>query len=516
MREFTNKFHRELTTGLNPDASSYRRSVGLETATNVEATPYGLESAQLITDPFAGAKTDDWPWPQLIHGREITLLAFKDTIHLVNESTWTSALISLVELDGSTAETLTADGQWHFADAGDSWYLFNGIDTVFRTGILKFDDFTTESLTFAQSAITIKTGCVHRGRVITAGFDYADGLGEQLSAMLVDWEGDLPKWNEVTSEGIGPNFVAWSSIGGADFPLWFMAPSGSAYAEDLRLNTDSVLDRTMQNEMGFMPMMFQGAILKVLPLDKHVIIYGEEGIAALTLVEGQYAYRTILPFGIESRGAAGGDDSGHMFMSDKGQLWLIRPDLSLTRLDYSDHLTGLLTNDPIVTLDSREKKFYIGVENEGYVLTKVGDSRALTEHRQQLTSLVDLQGDSLGLFTDNATATALVVTGPFDLGLRTIKTINSVGLALDSNVVVEVALDYRYDKGAAFVRSAFVPVNPEGNAHLRISAVDFRVVIRCADYTDFLLDNIDVRWHSVDKRVIRGPIAATPDADAVN
>lgn len=510
MREFTNLLVEPLRNGLRPDSRALRGTLFLDEATFVEATPFGLESPSLVIDPFNGAKVGSWPFPQLIRGKALTLLGFADAVHTVNESLWTSTAIDLVDLAGDP-ETLAGSGYWHMADAGPAWYLFNGTDVVFRTGISRQAGVATDAATYAQSDITITTGCAHRGRIICGGFNFADGLGSLLDAILTAWEGDLPAWNEVTSQGLGPNFVAWSSIGGGDIPLWLINPD--AYSDELQVNADFVLQRMRQNEFGFMAMSFQGRVLRVLPLGGSVIVYGEDGISALTLQGGYYGERLLLPFGIAGRAAAFGDDNEHLLLSEKGELWKIRADLSFTRLDYSEHLASMLDADPVIALDSRQRKFYISSSEGGYVLTRVGERSALTRHPQSVTSLVNVQGGDVGLFEQAEETEATVVSAMLDFGLRSIKTVTGIALGVDSARTLSVALDYRYNKGDAWKRTTFKPVNKEGNAYIRASGTEFRVVIRCANYDDFALDYVHVRWQSSDKRALRGPVAAAPDSE---
>ena len=109
-----------------------------------------LDSAGVVVDP---------PFPQLFFGMRDWLLCAQDQLWRI-DSTWFLSPIPLLDPEGGSGSIVPA-GQWHFADAGAFWMLFNGETTVFRV---------PDAGVYASSKIKINTGCYYRGRMLFGGF----------------------------------------------------------------------------------------------------------------------------------------------------------------------------------------------------------------------------------------------------------------------------------------------------------------------------------------------------------
>src|SRR3990172_5152552 len=106
MREYTQVIRDDLKIGLRRD---YRARTGLESCINLKATEYGLTPYIEVELPFSITTLDahvvdlSWPFPQLLRGREVTLLADTQRIFFVNEADWSLLLLDLFQAKADTA-----------------------------------------------------------------------------------------------------------------------------------------------------------------------------------------------------------------------------------------------------------------------------------------------------------------------------------------------------------------------------------------------------------------------------
>jgi hypothetical protein len=530
MREFVQYFADGLKRGLRREAISDRQTQALVRCRNAKPKEHGLEAHTAISDPFSG-QTVSWPFPQLIRGRELTLLAAATSLSEVDETTtpWSTSAVTVYDyINQETADSITTGGQWHMADFGDTFYLFNGNCTVFRLNLADMLMAGTNK-TLVQEDITIQTGCDFRGRLIIGGFNPSDFWGDSWTDLLGQWASGQPDpvnrtYNHLldTATNMGDNFVQWSTIGGGDTFFWFWpdlavtGPIGRTVAHDydpVNHPRPSIFDYLERNEMGFMPMPFQGSVLCVKPLGRTVMAYGEDGVAALPMVSEPFPTFGCVPLlntGVADRGAVGGDDREHIMVDQEGEVWRISADLNVQRAGYKEFTSALLDGEPIISLDESEREYYIASGSGsgavgGYVLTAQG----LGECVELPTSLARNEDGLVGLFEDGDIGDHLIViTDTFDLGNRGMKCITGIEVGVETGQDTDVAVYYRNSKADAFSLRSGVILNREGWAIVSITGVEFRVVVDIDSYISAELDYITVRWRQLDKRGIRGAYVA--------
>ncbi len=217
-------------------------------------------------------------------------------------------------------------------DFGTTWALFNGVVVVM------YDPSSSKYLVWDST--TVQTGCEFRGRSIMGGFSNWPAAWITAFAKLAEDDSTISH-----SMSLGDNWVMWSPIGegGLGSPWWLF----SSLADDLTSNGRDddeyykLRHLLARNDWGFMPMPFQNDVLRVEPLGKAVMVYGEDGICALyPTVVGDVAtfglrrIRGLDRVGIKGRsaiavyGGDGSDDSGeHRFVDTKNRLWSIKTDL---------------------------------------------------------------------------------------------------------------------------------------------------------------------------------------------
>lgn len=241
MELYTLTLDESLRSGIKPDSRVPNGAQFLDVCSGLRPTPFGLKDYITINQPF----TDDyltttlggslgWPFPQLFRGKKVTLLCFSDEIFVVDETTWTATPLTFYDAAdfGNTSpgtDTITAGGPWHFMDFHDTWVLFNGVSTVFKTAYY--------SVPVVLNDVTIATGAdMKHGRAYMGGFNPSNfySLADWPSywkGLLDSCPSEIRQIAETMSGGAGSNWVWWSTIGGGDL-LWLI--SRDLYTGDTR------------------------------------------------------------------------------------------------------------------------------------------------------------------------------------------------------------------------------------------------------------------------------------------
>lgn len=616
------RFPIPLQRGIRPYAQGTQDGTALLSCRGARPMPNGLWYYEEMQEPFTSATltgasiTDDWPFPQILRGRGVTLLATRTSIYQVNESDWSLSLltftkmeepdteslangtftgnatgwtlsgfaygdnkisctasstpyaeqaagsqavpivsgkryrvqytlsittggirvklgtntgllrtvsgtyvdevvangttfrievpsgsftgsvdsISVQEIATTSVTSLPSGGQWHFSDFANTWFLHNGACTAMCLGgSLWYQDITT-----------VNTGCAFRGRFLIGGLAsdfWTDGWKTQLSSWLPAAFGKLT----TADMNMAGNFVAWSSIGGGDALLWLYPRLGlnprtgyQPYADAYPL-LQPYLDR---NEMGFMPMTFQGTVLCLKPLGKGVVAYGEDGISYMPMVQEPFATFGLIHIsdvGLLGRGAVGGDETEHVFIDTSGTVWRLSMDLSLQREGYHHVFNKLLTYEPIVSRNPRFQEYFIGTSAEGYVLAEAG----LSEIRQSVTSCVFVAGDTVGMFVDTPDPDMRVQTDTFDMGYNGIKTLHSVQISGDHPTGLLVYVLSRFDKSGPFLMSEAISTDARGVATCMIPGLEFQLIVEAPSGFQTRMDSISVMWGPAVRRNVR-------------
>lgn len=509
MREANFYITEPFSKGLRPEDTYVNREGFLEACFNLVPDEVGLKKFEKPTDPFQGGVTVQFPLPQVFLGRDITLYAGTTTIEEVNTgvSPWTKSNIALTNPTSGSSKSLPSGGLWHFADLGQAWYLTRGDAVVFRTGLDNLDATTTD--TYATEEITFETIAEHRGRVYIGGMD-KDNLWTHFSSIFSSWTGDagtLPF--TLDEDGPNKNWVMWGSIGGGDFPLWLFYPTGYS-ALGLGPSTTEVLRKIKRNQFGWMPMRWPGTVRVLKALGDNLIVYGDNGITALVPRQGFVGKREIARFGVLGRGAVGGDEEGHIFISQDRELWALGADLNLTRLGYEEWLTAFPSSSTVITLKDAPtdvREYHICSPDEAFVLNANG----LAEHTERITSIPYLDGIFYAVHTSGTSTDIRVQTGPFDVRRQALKTIHDIQVLYSDLTDIKVSILYRYNHTENFRTWGPVKVNPQGVVTAGLTGLEFKIKVTGTPGNNPRLDEVEVRWNLVDYRAVRGLFATHDD-----
>ena len=515
MQEFELPVRKTLTQGLRPRSDTGRNKDFLAQCQYMKPLSVGLRSCADCVNPFADSLFYEWPFPQLIRTASETLLIYADEVYPVIEYTDQAWVVggkyTTYDLnDPAVKLSIIKDGVWHCADLGAGWLLFNGTSVVFKLGTeTMFDE---EAIVYVQDSVSVLTGCASRGRLLLGGFTPSALFSGVWQAVWGKYLSSLPYSISTDLGAIGANYVYWSTIGGGDVLL----PFAAELAKDGLIKEDKpdeydeefFLELFKRNELGFMPMPWQGSVLCVKPLGKGVAVYGTDGIAVLIPAlepYPTYGLQRVADFGIASRGAVGGDERGHILVDIIGNAWSLGADYSLQKLGYKEYIGTLLDSDIVILKNAEYEEFFISGSSASFVLTPQG----LGETPQQITGACNVEGSFYGVFNTPKKTDAIIVTDNIDFNYRDLKTITTVEVGCNAEALVYVAIDYKYDKQNTWQRSPWVLVNSEGFARVQITALDFRIAVKCDSYKGFELDYINVRWQTAGRRTVRGLSANT-------
>lgn len=495
MREFATTI-KGMQTGLRKFFDAPVNSPGLYQLYNAVCTERGLRAwiPPGALDLTGSGITIEPPYPQIFKGSRNVLMATDDTLYSINPATYGITALTLYDgYDSPATKVITADGVWDFIDFGSTFMLFNGTSWVYRSGHAGIVGDTDK--TYIVNTPTITSGCKFRGRAVFGGFPNG--------AWNATWKASMQALMQ-TNTGVAFNlddidgtYVWWTTVGGGDL-FWHVYPElAMTGALDMLYDPTNpyFVQHWQRNDWGFMPMEFNGAVVRIMPMEDAVVVFGEDGTCIMPYVPEMTTfgkYRANVP-AIQQRGACAVSNSKLIFIDNANELWQFGRE-GFQNVGYSEYLATITDGIINIIYDESEDNFYITGEDACFCYNDYGMSQV----GRVLTGFVNGFGTPrVGTYLELGDAGAedpefLCVSNVFDGGTRAVKTLMQieVGLTSGSMDTVTVAVDYRYKHNTAFSRTAFVPINAEGFAQLPVSGLEFRVVVRSTDYANTVLDYV--------------------------
>ncbi len=524
MAEITLQLSDNLVNGLRSDDRFPVNSPALELMDMLKPTQFGARTYDGITNAISSGElssnsiTVAHPYPQIFKGKGITLLLTANKLFTVDESDWSLTPVTVYTPAGDVT-VITSDSIWHFADfqGSDFWMLFNGTSVIWKDSA----NWTSSNRAYIVSTQTMKTGCSFRGRLILGGFNASNFWNSGWQTLWSSWLARFESYG-FSLGGPGGNWIWWSAPGGGDILSFFTSVFAQTGLPDIT-NGHTVQDpigieQAMINASGFMPLDNQGDIVSLKALRNHVVVYGNDGVSAVTPYSQPFAtfglQERILPIGLAARGAVGGDLDEHIFMDNSGVIWRLDNQLKLQRLGYKEFGSTLLGNEILIGLDPNERDYYISDDTDCFCLNASGMGKC----DQLVQGVFYADGGLIGIAEDATNPNAaLIRTLPLDMNVPGIKTIHTLEVFTDGIASVQVALDYRHSTGDAWVTSAFVEGSPAGVYYLGIAGTEFRVRVKGTLSGAGYVEKIVVRFTHIDARMVRGPrhqgAQVQPDTD---
>jgi len=388
------EFAEALRNGLNPDSRTPENSPYLEECIGCRATEYGLSThrtfsikapngADFAVTPATGV-VFAYPHPQLFLGDDKYLFCTDEHIYEIDKGTYIiSDDITLyeakdVDWPADSVETVTVatspDG-WVHADFGKAWFLTNGntfIGYLPHTGSWQ----ALAGTVAGDNCITVGAlGKVGRRLVVgdLAGATYfaTDAWTAIFTALQ---ERDSTSAITYDDMAISTNWIMWSMEAGGEYYypfVAFMGALGMMHATPYAKMNKAIISMVEQGKIGLMHLPECGQIKSIKELNGLAIVYGDRGIAAVSLEDGSYRVLSK-QLGMTSRHAVVATPRGHYFWAKDNELHLLDSQMNITNLGYKALVSY---TEAVLTYDETEDEVYmIDSTGYGYVLTKTGMS----------------------------------------------------------------------------------------------------------------------------------------------
>jgi len=421
--------------------------------------------------------------------------------------------VSVMEIAESTIPAGT--GPWHFADFEDTWFLTNGVCLISRQYL--YGRWTVYRWINEWDLDLIpQTVCNFQNRLLIGGinpdyFSY-ESNPTNYGRWLELWDAWMKhKPQDLMSDEtltFGSSWLFYSDLAGGDY-YWPFAVEAAIFGLPYD-HTDELqpyyLDKIKLGSIGFIPMPWQGTVRAVRPLGQIAVVYGAGGVTALVpqSESGLAIYRrdSVVDVGVLSRGAVGGDHRRQLFLDLARTVWGVTPDGGAQRYGYGEFTANLEADNVIITHDPDLWDFHISDGVIGLVKTPTGCGQ--TEVFP--THLSYIEEGLIGAYspTTGATNAFSIITTPFDMGLRGLKTIKAVEIAATDVTDLMVCVDYRFNRDVEFNRSLGVLATQEGFCFPIQSGTDFRLVVTGIWGPAGKIDYITVRWALDDRRSVGG------------
>lgn len=472
-------------------------------------TEGGMRAHLKPDDPFSGAVSVTWPFPQFFRTRSKTLLCYETTVYEVDESDWsTTELTTYNMLDETVEKAITAGGTWQFVDMGKSWALFNGSCSVFKT-----DWFSEKAL--VVDGVSIQTGSFFRGRLLLGGF------GSDFWSSTVDGTSWSDLWGSETEllgtwgHSLGSpeqNWVWWSRIGGGDVLHLFrpdLAQSGIPGLSSLSNIHDEDdplwLDFLKSLQTGMMPMDWRGSVLNMLPLRDRVVVYGEDGVSIVSPASTDLSptfglIESSIPQGLAHRTACGGTQDQQFFIDNYGDLWTITTQ-GFQKLGFGEFLSPYLDEDWIITPDPREQEVILSCSSTSFVLSNNG----LSESKYSVSGGGFVSGGFGATFVQQTGTKFKLQTNPFDMNAGDQKRLVSVEADYEGVSDLTLKISVRYERGGDWITLSTLYPSPEGQFLFPVMGCEFYLTLEGTFTTSTLLKALRVRFHYASDRGVRGP-----------
>jgi len=266
--------------------------------------------------------------------------------------------------------------------------------------------------------------------------------------------------------GSRSNWVKWSKIGSLDFTI------------------------NKGNLAGERPMDWPGTVWGLKWLGDKVAVYGQNGITLLTPTGNAFGMQTLPQVGLKGKLALADIGGIHYALDRNSHLVTVTPGQGIKDLDYSEYLSSLGAGT-VLSYDPFDQLLYLCDGTNGFIYDPVAGSLGTgpvnvtgMDYRDGTRYIAAQAAITMPLFE--------ITTDTYDLGSRHAKSVQSIEAGLDTTVAVEISVDYRHSKSAAFLSTAWYPLDTRGVRYIQCYGYEFRFHLRALSAGWFRLDYLRV------------------------
>lgn len=546
MKEYSFDLSEVFKEGIRP---FHQRSRGLQLYDlfNLKPTNSGMVGFDEVVFPISwssissyGLDSEEFPFPQLIIGKKYNFICCSDRIFIIDPNDWDV----LAELDTYDPDTpanekdITSGGYWSLADFWDTWFLTNGVCTVFACGEGWIE--SNKQKVYVSDATPIKAAQDYKGRLVLAGFNPNNFWSDTAETFLANWydknydTGFNPYQERDNTDKLAPinnNFFWWSSIGGGDALLFFLPSKvlNDSFISSSSFDSDDpfYLEILKRNEQGFAPLPVQGQITDIELIGESLLMLSEDGVGFVQAVSQPtptMGIRNLNLGGIACRGASASNLKTAVYIDNSGLLIEINADGSVQPVGYREFFAPLIGTDIIISHSHNPSldrdnfgKFYISNGEKTFIYSKKG----LIEVGQKVTSVGYARGATVGLGTEIFDTEDLIgrigIDGQ-DFQMPGRKTLEWVQVEFDEIsedatplTSLSVSIDYQYTNtnDESWYSTDYEYVNSEGFIYNPVCANKFRINIKVDDYEKFSIIYATVGIKYGDRRYKRSLSVST-------
>ena len=484
--------------GLSPKASIRAEGTGhVSVLDNLQPSPQGYRAFPALSTPVVSPPTTNWPFPQLIRMQSGLWLFDATAIYIVSESSWALSAVSTYRSEDPTlTRAITAGGKWHVTSWHDTWIATNG-----ATLLYKFPHNPSGKVLCATSP-TVASVNHFLGKAVLAGLSGSYFSGADWLALFALWQKYSERELIYEGQTFGTNWLMFSDfLGGAtDYPFTLFSilaglKDGNTIAKVIEMLRSGI-------ELGaftLLPLSTSKPVLATTRTLGHMYAFTAQEGFRIEGDEGKPVIGNLLDFGLASRGAIHSTMTHTLLVDNKGQLRRLGVQ-SEDLLGYENIFGGLTLANLSISYRGDEKAHYISDGLVTYVLQ--GDE--LSKLESVVTSIAPANAGPIGI-ASAAPTEFLVVTNVLDSKHRGRKHITWIELRADDVSDLRVALDYRFDYGADYITTPYVPGSPDGRFFLGVACVDYRVRIKGTLASGSKLERMLIRLQYGDDTTTRGP-----------
>ena len=485
----------------DPRARTFKSDF-MEHVYNLKCSEIGHESPPTITSN--GDLEVDWPWPQVLQGEYNVLIGGEDTIYDSSETP-----LTLYDTTGASTTTLSGSGTWQIADPEeDFWFLANGTDLVWRIPS------NTSNRVYTGTGAGIRCVAKYHDQIIFGGAitpDSVSGLTELVDA----WQDTTDKAVTFTGQNLDTNWLIFSNAKGneREYPfIDLLAFLGYTPTTDKDLVKSALIQNIEDEKLALLPLPTSGTIESIRRIGESLMVYTTKEVFVLRPQGTSYSVTRVSDVAVAGRGAVAGDHFEQLYLGSNGTLYRVNSDAAVERLNYQEFLETISDNTAVLSLDPKERDYYISDGIYSYMWNRAG----LSEQSVRPTALRISDEDLYGYFTQRTsdrngeTSSAdqyTFTTGWFTLNHRGAKEIRFLELFGTQIEATRMKVRYRYDSSGTELTTGWIPGSPDSTFWAGISATELQFTFRgeLSSATLSVLEALSIRFMYADNRDVRGP-----------
>jgi|GEM_PF-6567655 len=387
-------------------------------------------------------------------------------------------------------------GPFRLVSFSDVWFASNGTRMLYRIpGNLDTND-TPYVHTVADWSV--QAVGKHNNTLVLGGMAGTRITSNAYTLALFNHWKSVQKQNQTITKHhvLNSEYIMYSEPGGAenDLPFQvFLAALGLPGAYEADFFQGIVYSRVENGEIGFFRTRECGPIMHLKQLGNNLVAYGEYGVSLLMRDENGYQEQPISTVGLKYREAVAGDDQEHMFVNSRYELMRLTAGGGLERLDYSEHLENL-SSTTVATFDQQRRYYWFSTSTRSYCWTGFGLGESRAVRPMSLFRMEDNSGLLGTASTDNDPQEAQIV-GPIirqpNGQTMEITSIDVMTVEADATSWTATA-DWNMRNSDQFRRPGFIDVTDRGRAFVKKTGVNFRPVLKAANYKEVDCDGISL------------------------